>query len=52
MSAGATGEGAKYGAAAFLETWIRWTTFCDRYETEHCELAAQIVRSVAERNRR
>jgi perosamine synthetase len=39
-------------AQAFLETWIRWTTFCAKYQPEHCELAAQIVRHVADRNRR
>jgi len=48
----------RYGAAAcptarnFLETWIRWSSFCERYEPEHCELAAAIVREVADRNRR
>lgn len=38
-------------AHQFLETWIRWATFCERYQPEHCELAAQLVRQVAERNR-
>lgn len=38
-------------ASAFLKTFIRWSTFCEKYEREHCELAAQIVRTVAERNR-
>jgi len=38
-------------AKAFLETWIRWSTFCEKYEPEHCELAAKIVREVADRNR-
>jgi len=38
-------------AKAFLENFIRWSTFCEKYEEEHCELAAQIVRDVAERNR-
>jgi dTDP-4-amino-4,6-dideoxygalactose transaminase len=38
-------------AQAFLETFIRWSTFNDRYTEEHCELAAQIVRHVADRNR-
>jgi dTDP-4-amino-4,6-dideoxygalactose transaminase len=36
----------------FLQTWIRWATFCEKYTQEHCRLAAEIVRSVAERNRR
>ncbi len=39
-------------AHAFLDTWIRWSTFCEKYRPEHCELAAQIVRGVAEANRR
>ena len=39
-------------AHEFLETWIRWSTFCEKYTPEHCELAASIVREVAERNRR
>ena len=48
----------RYGADAcpraktFLETWIRWATFCEKYETEDCELAARIVRDVADRNRK
>lgn len=39
-------------AQAFLRSWIRWSTFCERYQPEHCELAAHIVRTVADRNRR
>ena len=39
-------------ARNFLENFIRWSTFCEKYRPEHCELAAQIVREVAERNRR
>jgi perosamine synthetase len=39
-------------AQAYLENWIRWTTFCEKYQPEHCELAAKIVRRVAEANRR
>ena len=38
--------------AEFLKTFIRWSTFCEKYEPEHCELAARIVREVAERNRK
>ena len=38
-------------ASKFLETFIRWSTFCDKYEKEHCELAAGIVREVADKNR-
>jgi dTDP-4-amino-4,6-dideoxygalactose transaminase len=37
-------------AVAFLDTFIRWSTFCEKYQPEHCELAAQIVREVANRN--
>ena len=39
-------------AKSYLEHWIRWATFCEKYQPEHCELAAQIVRDVAESNRR
>ena len=38
-------------ARKFLETWIRWLTFCEKYTEEDCELAAQIVAEVAEKNR-
>ncbi len=38
-------------AKAFLKTYIRWSTFSDRYTPDHCDLAAQIVRAVADRNR-
>ncbi len=47
-----------YGAEAcpiaheFLKTWIRWSSFCEKYQPAHCELAAEIVRTVADRNRR
>ena len=36
----------------FLQTWIRWATFCEKYTQEHCELAAHFVRQVAENNRK
>ena len=39
-------------AKLFLDTWIRWSSFCAKYQPEHCELAARIVRDVADRNRR
>jgi len=39
-------------AHAFLKTWIRWATFSEKYTEEHCYLAADIVRSVADANRR
>jgi len=35
-----------------LERYIRWSTFCERYEPHHCEQAAHIVRTVAEQVRR
>lgn len=35
----------------FVQTWIRWATFCEKYTEQHCELAARIVREVAARNR-
>ena len=38
-------------AMDFLENWIRWSAFCERYQPEHCQLAADIIREVAERNR-
>ncbi len=38
-------------AQAFLRTFVRWSTFCEKYEPEHCRLAADIVREVADRNR-
>jgi dTDP-4-amino-4,6-dideoxygalactose transaminase len=38
-------------AHAFLETFIRWSTFCEKYTPEHCEIAAEIIRRVADRNR-
>ena len=36
----------------FLQTWIRWATFCEKYTLEHCELACRIVRTVADKNRK
>ncbi len=39
-------------AVRFLDTFIRWSTFCEKYQEEHCELAAKIVAEVAERIRR
>lgn len=39
-------------AIAFLDTFIRWSTFCEKYEPEHCALAAGLIRQVADRNRR
>jgi len=48
----------RYGAEScpnavdYLSRMIRWSSFCEKYQPEHCELAADIVRRVAERNRR
>lgn len=39
-------------AVAFLDRFIRWSTFCERYEPAHCELAADIIAAVAKENRR
>jgi dTDP-4-amino-4,6-dideoxygalactose transaminase len=39
-------------ARGSLENWIRWSTFCEKYQPQHCDLAASIVRQVADRNRR
>jgi dTDP-4-amino-4,6-dideoxygalactose transaminase len=36
----------------FLQRWVRWATFCEKYTEEHCALAARIVGEVAERNRK
>lgn len=47
----------KYGAATspnaakFLSTFIRWSTFCEKYTPDHCELAANIVRQTADKYR-
>ena len=38
-------------ASAYLDRWLRWTTFCEKYRPEDCVLAAAIVREVADRNR-
>ncbi len=38
-------------AAEFLRRFIRWSTICEKYTEEHCEIAAEIIRAVAERNR-
>jgi dTDP-4-amino-4,6-dideoxygalactose transaminase len=35
-------------AHAFLKTFIRWSTFCEKYQPEHCELAAQLIYEVAD----
>ena len=48
----------RYGAATcpnaqeFLQTWIRWSTFCEKYTEDDCLLAYRIVSAVADRYRR
>lgn len=39
-------------AQAFLKNCIRWATFCEKYTEEHCHLAANIIRQVADKNRK
>jgi len=39
-------------ARDFLKTFIRWASFCEKYQQSDCERAAEIVRHVAEANRR
>ena len=36
----------------FLQTWIRWATFCEKYTEDHCHLAKRIVSEVAEKYRK
>ena len=38
-------------AQAFLEHFIRWSSFSAKYRPEHCERVADIVRGIADRNR-
>ena len=38
-------------AAAFLQRFIRWSTLCEKYTDEHCDIAAQIIRAVADASR-
>jgi dTDP-4-amino-4,6-dideoxygalactose transaminase len=38
-------------AHAFLQNFIRWSTFCEKYQPEHCHRAARIIQEVAEKNR-
>ena len=37
-------------AHAFLRNFVRWSSFCEKYQPQDCELAASIVRAVAEDN--
>jgi hypothetical protein len=38
-------------AQAYLEHFIRWSSFSAKYQPEHCERIAEIVRRIAEENR-
>ncbi|HBN83528.1 MAG TPA: hypothetical protein DDZ89_06745, partial [Clostridiales bacterium] len=46
------GAGTCPNAKAFLNKFIRWSSFNERYEKEHCELAASMIEAVAARNRK
>jgi dTDP-4-amino-4,6-dideoxygalactose transaminase len=37
-------------ARDYLERWIRWVSFSEKYQPHHCERVAAIVHAVAERN--
>jgi perosamine synthetase len=39
-------------AKKFLQNFIRWSSFNERYEKEHCEYIAAAVKAVADRNRK
>lgn len=36
----------------FVQNWIRWSTFSEKYTEDHCHLAKDIVSAVAEKNRK
>jgi len=38
-------------AATFLQRFIRWATICEKYTEEHCHIAAEAIRTVADANR-
>jgi perosamine synthetase len=38
-------------AARFIGSFVRWFTFCEKYTDADCDLAVELVRTVAERNR-
>jgi dTDP-4-amino-4,6-dideoxygalactose transaminase len=45
------GAGSCPNARDFLDRMIRWSTFCEKYTPQDCELAAETLRRVADRNR-
>ena len=48
----AYGQDTNPVARDFLETFIRWSTICEKYTSDHCALAASIIADVADKNRR
>ncbi len=39
-------------ATAFLDEFIRWSTFCEKWQSEDCQLASRIINTVADGNRK
>lgn len=39
-------------AQQFLRTFVRWATWSEKYQPEHCERAVEIIREVADANRK
>ncbi|GMW01347.1 MAG: hypothetical protein AMXMBFR84_24840 [Candidatus Hydrogenedentota bacterium] len=46
------GEAVCHTGREFLRTFIRWSSFCEKYQSHHCELAANLVAHVAEKYRK
>lgn len=46
------GDGDCPTAKAFMKNFIRWVTFSDRYQPEHCELVANLVAQTADKYRK
>ena len=38
-------------AVAFLENYVRWASFCEKYQPEDCYKIAKVVAAIADRNR-
>jgi perosamine synthetase len=38
-------------AQAFLEDFIRWSSFSEKYEPQHCEMVVEIIAQIADENR-
>ncbi len=45
------GEAVCPNAREYLSRYVRWSTVCEKYTDEHCRIAAEIVRVVADANR-